>query len=251
MNCKMPLITIIVPVYNSRDTISAALNSILCQSFSDWECFVVDGASKDNTLEIVKFFCDIDSRFGYISEEDKGIYDAFNKGWKLAKGEWIYYLGSDDTLTPDGLKRISTELDTSYAVVTGDVYLKSFDGSIREQYAKGFWGCHQGVIMQRDVIEKMGGFDEKYRIIADYDLLVRTWREGFKAKNVRVFLAYFYLGGTSQNISTQFKVLKERYRIDKENMVMKMPLLHSIKEFFLMCFFNLLRRSQKFLKNNK
>ncbi|HBV84011.1 MAG TPA: glycosyltransferase, partial [Lachnospiraceae bacterium] len=72
------------------------MSSVLNQSFQGWECIIVDGASKDNTIEIMEEYCEKDARFRYVSEPDNGIYDAFNKGWRLAKGQWIQYLGSDD-----------------------------------------------------------------------------------------------------------------------------------------------------------
>ena len=109
-------ISIIIATFNSAKTLRVALNSVMLQTFQDWECIVVDGLSKDNTLEIVKEFEAKDVRFHHISEADKGIYDAFNKGWKLAKGEWIYYLGSDDQVTRNGLTDLM-EVSTSEACV--------------------------------------------------------------------------------------------------------------------------------------
>ena len=80
------MVSIIIATYNSGKTLRRALDSVLNQSYQDWECIVVDGASKDNTIGIVKEYVKKDSRFRYISEPDHGIYDAFNKGWKMAKG---------------------------------------------------------------------------------------------------------------------------------------------------------------------
>ena len=79
------MVSIIVATYNSDKTLRQALDSVLNQSYQDWECIVVDGASKDSTIDIVKEYVSKDSRFRYISEPDNGIYDAFNKGWKMAK----------------------------------------------------------------------------------------------------------------------------------------------------------------------
>ena len=90
------MVSIIIATYNSEKTLRRALDSVLNQTYQDWECIVVDGASKDNTIEIVKEYVSKDTRFRYVSEPDHGIYDAFNKGWKMAKGEWVMYLGSDD-----------------------------------------------------------------------------------------------------------------------------------------------------------
>ena len=100
------MVSIIIATYNSGKTLRRALDSVLNQSYQDWECIVVDGASKDNTIAIVKEYVKKDSRFRYISEPDHGIYDAFNKGWKMAKGEWVMYLGSDDEYTKDGIKAL-------------------------------------------------------------------------------------------------------------------------------------------------
>ena len=102
------MISIIIATFNSSRTLAKALESVLEQNFNDWECIIVDGKSTDNTLDIIKEFELKDSRFSHVSEKDNGIYDAFNKGWKMAKGEWIYYLGSDDYLTGDGLKKLAS-----------------------------------------------------------------------------------------------------------------------------------------------
>ena len=238
----MSLITIIIPTYNSGRTVRAALESVHGQSFQDWECIVVDGASKDDTLEIVKEYCDKDSRFRYISEKDHGIYDAFNKGWKLAKSPWVHYLGSDDTLTPEGMSGVAAELDEGFAIVTGDVYLHRVDGTVREQQYNGYFGCHQGVVMQRKVIETLGGFDEQYRIMADYDLMVRNYKAGNRVKNVRSIVANFSVGGESQKLSSQWVKMMERYRINKRNKMKKFPFLSSLSVLLRHSIVNLYRK---------
>ena len=120
------MVSIIIATYNSEKTLRRALDSVLNQSYQDWECIVVDGASKDNTIEIVKEYVSKDSRFRYMSEPDHGIYDAFNKGWKMAKGEWVMYLGSDDEYTMDGIKVLMENSDGA-DVVYGNVILKYSD----------------------------------------------------------------------------------------------------------------------------
>lgn len=239
----MPKVSIIIATYNSGKTVRAALESVHSQSFQDWECIVVDGASKDDTMEIVKEYCERDSRFRYISEKDHGIYDAFNKGWKIAKGEWVHYLGSDDTLTADGMERVAAELDEQYSIVTGDVYLHRSDGTVKEQQYHGFFGCHQGVLMQRKVIESMSGFDEQYKIMADYDLMVRNYKAGNKVKNVRSIMANFNVGGESQKLSSQWEKMKERYRINKRHEMKKFPFISSFSVFVRHSLINMYRTS--------
>lgn len=235
------MISIIIPTYNSGASINAALQSVKQQLFQDWECIVVDGASKDNTLDIVKSYCEDDTRFRYISEKDNGIYDAFNKGWKLAKGEWVYYLGSDDTLTEDGMAVVAKELDNDFAVVTGDVNIIRGDGSVRPFISKGYLCCHQGVVMQRKVLEEANGFDEQYRIIADHDLLAKVEKAGKSIKNVHVFLANFSTAGASSKLSYQFKVMKETYRIDKKYGLIKYPFLNALYIFTYKCLSSFIR----------
>ena len=102
----MKKVSIIIATYNAVKTLRVALNSVQNQNFLDWECIIVDGASKDGTVEVVKYFSENDSRYRWVSEPDGGVYNAFNKGWRMAKGEWVYYLGADDELLPNTFKSI-------------------------------------------------------------------------------------------------------------------------------------------------
>lgn len=167
------MVSIIIATYNSEKTLKRALDSVLNQSFQDWECIVVDGASKDGTIDIVKEFVSKDSRFRYVSEPDKGIYDAFNKGWKMAKAEWVMYLGSDDEYLRDGIAQLVYKIDDN-DIVYGDVVLKYNNGKEKLQKSKDYNVlkdmvmpcCHQALVMRRNAIAEMGGFDESFKIIA-------------------------------------------------------------------------------------
>lgn len=219
----MPKVSIIIATYNSGRTVRAALESVYSQTFQNWECIVVDGASKDDTIEIVKEYCDRDNRFRYISEKDHGIYDAFNKGWKMAKGEWVHYLGSDDRLVKKGFEEIF-ERDTNADLVGGGVYLVREGERERLQLTHGIGGCHQGFITRRDAIEKLGGFDERYKIFADKDLLIRAELDGMTVKNYEIPVAYFLIGGVSQSFNSLMEITKERYLSYKRNNYVKWPL---------------------------
>ena len=102
-----PLISIIVATFNAATCIQEALESIINQSFQDWECIIQDGGSKDNTISILQKYASLDNRIKYYSEPDKGIFDALNKGIQKAQGQWIYVLGSDDILNPNAFIRIN------------------------------------------------------------------------------------------------------------------------------------------------
>lgn len=226
----MAILSIIIPTFNSKNTIRAALESVLDQDFQDWECVVVDGMSKDETVEIIKEFCENDNRFCYISESDRGIYDAFNKGWKMAKGEWVHYLGSDDRLVKDGFEKLFNQtLDAD--LVGGAVYLCRDGEKDKLQFTHGIGGCHQGFITRRTAIMQLGGFDEHYKIFADKDLLIRAEKLGMSIKNFEIPIAYFYVGGVSQRLSSLWEITKERYRSYDRNKYVKWPLLECVVIF--------------------
>lgn len=222
------VVSIIIATYNSGKTLNAALDSVLKQKYQDWECIVVDGASKDNTMDIVKMYAATDCRFRYISEPDKGIYDAFNKGWKMAQGEWIHYLGSDDRLTPNGIADLMAVPTDGIELISGHCYIEKIDGTVKCSISKGFQGCHQGKLVRRDTLERFAGFDIRYPIFADSDLHIRMEKACVKYKNVDTYVAYFAMSGMSQDLDKLIKRTKERYEIYKRNGIPK-PLYLSVK----------------------
>lgn len=211
------MISIIIATYNAEKTLQTALESVINQKFQDWECIVVDGASKDGTVNIVREYERKDSRIRHISEPDKGIYDAFNKGWKLAKGEWIYYLGADDILLPDAMLVLfdDDESDIKY----GDIRFSSFggkrmrdirytDGTLREDKMVS----HQCIVMKRSLIHKLDGFDLRFHICADADLLARAFEMGATARHYKVVVAVFNNDGGAS--SSSINNLREGLVID-------------------------------------
>lgn len=210
-----PSVTIVIATYNSSKTIRTALDSVKKQKYQDWECLVVDGASKDDTIEIVKEYVKKDSRFRYISEPDKGVYDAFNKGWKMAKGQWIHYLGSDDVLTTNGIHDLIQEDDGTVDILNGHCYVMKIDGKISHSFSSGYNGCHQGKLMRKSALQRLNGFDTQYKILADVDLFCRAADSKVSVHVVNTFVAYFSMDGISQNLSGFWKRTVEKYKIHK------------------------------------
>lgn len=235
------MISIIIATFNSEKTIRTALSSVLNQKYQNWECLVIDGASKDNTINIIKEFVTKDKRIHYISEPDKGIYDAFNKGWKLAKGEWIYYLGSDDLLLSEGLENLIKETNTNfYDVIYGNVIRKSPNGTIMKSKTCGhkslpyqMLACHQGIITKKTLIQELNGFDSNIKAYADKDLYIRSiLKKGkirFLYKNVDV--ALFTSGGASEINLDKFK--EEIYIYKKNHLPFKYILFQLLKNIWL------------------
>lgn len=171
--CKMPFYSIIIPTYNSAETISVAVESVLNQSLKDFEIIIVDGCSSDNTTDIVKGYKD--ASITTLSESDEGIYDAMNKGVRRAKGNWLFFMGSDDRFySNDVLEQIdkTTRLN-QFEVVYGDVYSNQlegrYDGEFTQEKIIKKNICHQAIFFHRDLFQSIGCFDLKYKAWADWD----------------------------------------------------------------------------------
>ena len=216
----MNLLSIVIATYNPGSVIVKALESVCGQTFDDWECIVVDGGSTDETIRIVKEFESRDGRIRHISESDQGIYDAFNKGWNLAKGEWVYYLGADDELLKDGFSEFFKTDLSDVEVAYGDVVYKNPLRNVRKpsnpnipSVRERLNTSHQGFIMKREVIERLGGFDYKtYRISADYHLILKSYLQGARFKYIPRELAIFNCTG----VSGGYDMLSDCYCIRRE-----------------------------------
>jgi len=169
----MPFFSIIIPTYNSEKTLKQCLESVVNQSFTNFEALIMDGVSTDKTLEIAENSNDY--RIRIFSEKDKGIYDAMNKGIKLAKGEWLYFLGSDDELyNLDVLCKIYEYIEKSNIdIIYGNVYSTLFggiyDGVFTREKIENKNICHQAMFFNKKVFKKTGKFDLKYKAYADWD----------------------------------------------------------------------------------
>ena len=116
-------LSIIIVTYNAANHIEYALDSVTKQTFKNFECLIIDGKSKDETINIVEKYCKKDKRIRYISEPDNGIYDAMNKGYEFSKGEWILYLGADDQLCENILALLNEELTDDIDIVYGNYFI--------------------------------------------------------------------------------------------------------------------------------
>jgi len=205
-----PFFTIVLPTYNSASKIGTALDSALCQSYGELELIVVDGLSSDNTPHVIGDYAAKDSRIKYISEPDEGIYDAMNKGITQATGQWIYFMGSDDSLyQPDVLKTVYESIiqQNHGKVYYGDVVISGdtnwayngevYDGRFNFQKLIKKNICHQSVFYNLDFIKsEIGLFNKKYTICADWDFNFRCWsKTEFIYMDLKV--ANFSAGGES------------------------------------------------------
>jgi glycosyltransferase involved in cell wall biosynthesis len=182
------LLSVVTPTYNSAATLLACIESVAAQTHREIEHWVIDGGSKDGTLAILEAAARRYPHFHYISEKDAGIYDAMNKGLQRVRGDYVYFLGSDDTFsTPDVVTQVFATLgSTRPSVIYGSV--RSVGGLIKggtrgEIYDGPFSFetllqrniCHQAIFYSREVIEKVGLYNVRYRFIGDWDYNLRCY----------------------------------------------------------------------------
>ncbi|MBR0688816.1 glycosyltransferase [Bradyrhizobium manausense] len=201
-------ISVITASYNSQATIGATIESFLEQTHPDKEMLVVDGASKDATLKIVESFGASEIRV--ISEPDKGVYDAMNKGLHLFKGDAIGFLNSDDTFHDEGaLAAIAAALEQA-DVVYGDLdmvtdhqskaLVRAWRGGQYGRYSfqLGWVPPHPTFYMRRQVAEKVGDYDLTYVTTADYDYMLRALAlNDYRVAYLPRVIADFQMGGIS------------------------------------------------------
>lgn len=222
-------VSVITACYNSAETINHTIKSILMQDHKHLEYIVVDGKSRDNTLEIVNRYGTLVAKC--ISEKDKGIYDAFNKGLTLATGEIVGFLNSDDFYpTPDVISKVVAAFtDPTVDACYSDLcYVNKFETDKIVRYWRssdykpglfmhGWAPPHPTFFVRKRVYDQFGGFDLSYKIAADWELLAR-FVEIRRIKTVYLpqVLVHMRLGGlTNRSWSNVWKQNKEIWRAAK------------------------------------
>ncbi|MGY0407895.1 MAG: glycosyltransferase family 2 protein [Polaribacter sp.] len=221
MKTKKSLFSIITVSFNSEKTIQNTIESVLNQTYTNIEYIIIDGLSIDSTVAIIKSyekkFEEKKISFTWISEKDKGIYEAFNKGLRLSRGQWISFLGSDDCYTRNALNVYSTvilktekKVDLYYSNVAVINKKGEVIGAIN-----GIWTwlkfrrfmtiAHVGAFHNKEYFSKYGFFNESYKIAGDYELLLRA-KEQLKTVKIEERTAKMANGGVSNNqINLAFK----------------------------------------------
>jgi glycosyltransferase involved in cell wall biosynthesis len=221
-------VSIVTVTWNSAATLSRTISSVLRQTYKDIEYIVVDGLSTDNTVDIIKKHeSAFNGRMRWISEKDFGIYDAMNKGIRMATGDIIGILNSDDILTSDDvIERIAQSFTDNEDAVYGDVhFVKDGDSSRSVRYYSGRpfrpWMVRYGYIpphpsfyVRRIIYEKYGLYDTCFRISADVEMIARlTYIHKIRTKYLPMDFVTMLVGGEST------KSLKNRWLGTKEDLI--------------------------------
>ena len=200
----MDKISIIIATFNAENTLKQALDSIKYQTYSNFELIIIDGGSTDSTMDVVSENDDIVSIM--VSEKDKGIYDAFNKGIDLASGDYIYFMGADDCLYEyNTLESIANHIDRNDIVISFPVIVVDEESKTEyignnkrtvDQILSGNMLPHQGIFVKADIMKRYK-FRDDYVIAADYDFIVRYSLNGGVVKYCSEPVAYYSSGGKS------------------------------------------------------
>jgi glycosyltransferase involved in cell wall biosynthesis len=214
-------VSVITVCKNSEGVIEKAIQSVLDQSYKDMEYLLIDGGSTDRTLEIAEKY---KGRIDFmVSEKDGGIYDAMNKGVKHATGEIVYFLNSDDSLfdrdvVADVIGRFGIDAPL---LVYGNIYLinDEHEGIVKyDRVDKRFFLhntiCHQALFMKRDLLREIGPYDDRYRVYADMDWLIKAFLKHGHAFRYydRVICRYSYRGVSAHAFHDK-KYVRERMSI--------------------------------------
>lgn len=179
-------LSIVTPCFNSARTLERTIQSVLDQGYGDLEYILVDGGSKDATLDIIRKYEARVTR--WISEKDSGVYDAMNKGVRMATGDWVGIINSDDAYVPGLFGKLADRArETDAEVIYGDMRMMYRDRlprvypSAGRLSKAGFWRMpiqHPATFVKREVYLQEGVFRDDFRISGDYELMLRFFARG-------------------------------------------------------------------------
>lgn len=242
-------ISIITATYNSGRTVRDTIESVLRQTYTDFEYIIKDGGSKDDTLEIVKEYApQFGARLKMVSAPDQGIYDAMNIGLHMATGEVIGILNSDDFYTSDdALQTIAHafahyDIDATY----GDIHfvnnndltkcVRYYSSAVFRRWMMrfGMMPAHPSFYCKRSVYEQLGAFDTSYRIAADFENLLRLIYVGnIKTKYISKDFVTMRTGGASTaGLSSRTQIMKDHLRALKANGIYSNVFLLGLRYFY-------------------
>lgn len=175
---KEMLFSVIIPSYNCGRKLEATVESVLSQPAGLYELIVVDGGSRDGTLDVIRKFA---GRLRYVSEADRGVYDAINKGVRMSRGEYVCVLGAGDRLRDGVLSRVAGMLPPEPSFVYGDAYLERhgvlMGGALEKPDFIRTNICQQAIFYERSVFDLLGGFDLRYNVYADWEFNMRCFAD--------------------------------------------------------------------------
>lgn len=223
----MKKFSIITISYNSSKTIEQTINSVINQSYKNFEYIIIDGGSTDGTVEIIEKYKSAVNIF--ISEKDYGIYDAMNKGIKLATGDWVGIINSDDFYELNIFEKINNEIENNinFEIIHGNlnivdlsskfvIEIKPSDKLSDINFTMNMF--HPTVFVKRSLYEKERLFDLNFKLSSDWDLLKFFFNNGYKFHYLDLTIANFRQGGAGSgfkkiHLIERFKIRHKHFKI--------------------------------------
>ncbi|RCH55906.1 glycosyltransferase [Mucilaginibacter hurinus] len=213
-----PLISVIIVVYNDAHHIEQSILSVLNQTYNNVELCIIDGGSTDGTIDIIKKY---DDQIAYwVSEADKGIYDAMNKGINAVKGDWIYFLGSGDILL-NVMHKIATKLTDKKCIYYGNVYrndlAKIYNGKYSVYKLAVTNICHQAIFYPLQALRKYQ-YNIHYKSMADHDLNIRCYGDkDLRFEYMPVLISIYEGDGYSESNGLVDPFLDDKLKVIQAN----------------------------------
>jgi len=206
-----PLISIITVIYNGAATFERTIQSVIGQTYPRFEYIIVDGGSTDGTLAIIDTYRSHIAKF--VSEADKGVYDAMNKGITMASGDWLFFLGADDILYDNEVLAsvagafggLASPLGLLYGNVVGPSYKGVYDGAFTFEKLLSKNISHQAIFYTRKLFDRIGHYNLRYKAYADWDFNIRCFADNnVQTAHLDRIIAEFGEGGLSSRHDVPF-----------------------------------------------
>lgn len=230
---SLPTVTVITVCYNAKEALKTTMRSVFAQRYDALEYVIVDGASTDGSVELIKQSANkVDH---WVSEPDNGIYDAMNKGARQASGEWVMFLNAGDEFANEDVLRRIFEHDIQADIVYGDVVK---DGIVKEaeppHVAHRMFFCHQSCLTRHSCLLQTP-FDTTHKLSADFKFFKQMYRERKRFKQLHFPIAVFDTGGISNRKRSMG--LKDNMRViaevdDIQTQIRLLPRLYFV---YLLC----------------
>lgn len=253
-------VSIITTSYNSVRTLRDTMDSVLRQTYTDYEYIVVDGASKDGTVDLIREYEPLfGERLRWVSEPDRGIYDAMNKGIAMATGDVVGLLNSDDFYTSDDILATiahAFSLPDAPDAIYGDVhYVDEADTTkvvryyssqkfASERMLMGYMPAHPSFYVRRECYEKYGAFDTSYRVAADFENLLRLiYVNKINLRYIAKDFVTMRMGGASSSgLSSYRRIISDHFRAYSKN---------GVKPRYILYFWRYVKKLFEFSRRNK
>lgn len=233
MRMKKKRFSIITPTLNSARKLEATIKSVLSQSKELFEYIIVDGCSSDETLKMIDAYA---GEIKYVSERDRGVYDAMNKGIRMSAGDYLYFLGAGDRLRPNILEKIDRLIPHQELLIMayGNVYLVDENrhgfGKFSRMRMLRRNICHQAIFYERTIFERVGEYNLRYVGLADYALNLKCFGDD-RIKKLYVDEVIADYEGSGLSMGTDVNFTHDRADLIKENFGVWLYSLERLREF--------------------